>query len=251
MLAGLHVNNLLILLPTLNEERGLRKIAGRIPEKQINEIGWKSEVLVVDGNSNDGTKEIAVGSGFKFIKQVGFGKGAGIRTGFNYALKKKFDAVVMLDADATYSPEDIPKLISMLDEYDIVTGDRLRGNLTGDAMSTVNYFGNHALTWIACNLFTEEVGDLCTGYWAFTYEALNKLELNSMRFEIEAEMFCSSTKNGLRIASVPVSYSKREGEAKLGSISDGARILRKLLVRRLFPVPVESKVDNDKLALGK
>ena len=39
MLAGLHVNNLLILLPTLNEERGLRKIAGRIPEKQINEIG--------------------------------------------------------------------------------------------------------------------------------------------------------------------------------------------------------------------
>ena len=84
------------------------------------------------------------------------------------------------------------------------------------------------------------------------YEALSKLELNSMRFEIEAEMFCSSTKNGLRIASVPVSYNKREGEAKLGSISDGARILRKLLVRRLFPVPVESKkVDNDKLALGK
>lgn len=245
------MNKLLILLPTLDEERGLNKIAKRIPLEQIKNLGWNSEVLVVDGNSSDGTERIALDSGFKFIKQIGYGKGAGIRTGFNYALKNKFDAVVMLDADATYSPEDIPKLISKLGDYDIVTGDRLRGDLANDAMSTVNFFGNHVLTWIACNLFTEEVGDLCTGYWAFTNDALSKLELNSMRFEIEAEMFCSSTKNGLRIASVPISYGKREGEAKLGSISDGARILRKLLVRRLFPVPVESKVDNDKLALGK
>ena len=244
------VKSLLILLPTLNEEGGLSKISTRIPIGNLRQQGWSPSILVVDGDSKDRTKQIAIENGFKLIQQAGKGKGAALRSGFKYALSRKFDALVMLDADATYDPADIIKLIEKLDKFDVVIGDRLNGELKEESMGAVNYFGNHALSWIARTLFSEDIGDLCTGYWAFTKKALSTLELNSMSFEIEAEMFCSSTKNGLKIGSVPISYSKREGEAKLGSLTDGGRILRKLLVRRLFPTPAESKINNDKLALG-
>lgn len=244
------MKSLLILLPTLNEEGGLSKISTKIPVDVLREKGWNPSTLVVDGDSKDRTKLVAVENGFKIIQQAGRGKGAALRSGFNYALSQDYEALVMLDADATYDPDDIIKLVEKLSEFDVVIGDRLRGQLNDESMGVVNFFGNHALSWIARTLFSEDIGDLCTGYWAFTKNALSTLELNSMSFEIEAEMFCSSTKNGLKIGSVPISYSKREGEAKLGSFSDGARILRKLLVRKLFPIPVESKINNDKLALG-
>ncbi|MEE2812515.1 MAG: hypothetical protein VX627_05775, partial [Candidatus Thermoplasmatota archaeon] len=80
--------------------------------------------------------------------------------------------------------------------------------------------------------------DICTGYWAFKREAIKKMQLNSKSFEIEAEMFTSCANEGLRMGEVPISYAARIGESKLGSVGDGVKILRKLLVRRFFPRPV-------------
>ena len=85
----------------------------------------------------------------------------------------------------------------------------------------MNYFGNHMLTWIASALYGVTTNDLCTGYWGFTKSAIAKLQLNSMRFEIEAEMFTSCVKQDINIASIPISYKARLGEAKLGSLVDG------------------------------
>tara|TARA_B100000609_G_C16952378_1_gene299741 strand:+ start:76 stop:291 length:216 start_codon:yes stop_codon:yes gene_type:complete len=61
-----------------------------------------------------------------------------------------------------------------------------------------------------------------------------------MRFEIEAEMYTSCVKESINIKSIPINYRARIGEAKLGSIVDGWIIFKKLLVRRIFPTPVES-----------
>ena len=58
-------------------------------------------------------------------------------------------------------------------------------------MTRMNYFGNHMLTWIASALYGTSSNDLCTGYWGFTKSAIARLKLNSMRFEIEAEMYAS------------------------------------------------------------
>ena len=74
------------------------------------------------------------------------------------------------------------------------------------------------------------------------------MNLNSMDFEIEAEMYAQCAITGIPLANVPISYSARVGEAKLGSLRDGSSILRKLLVRKLFPLPVEEELGQGKLA---
>lgn len=93
------------------------------------------------------------------------------------------------------------------------------------------------------------MNDLCSGYWAFSRQTISAFKLNSMRFEIEAEMYTSCTVENLNIAHVPIRYSKRLGEAKLGSVKDGWNIFRKLLVRRIFSTPVEARRGEGNLTI--
>ena len=233
------MKSLVVLLPTLDEEYGLREILPLIPRQQLSTLGWNTEVWVVDGGSRDLSVEIAKDYDCEVFKQAGYGKGAAMRTGFSKFLALNKDALVMLDADGTYDPAQIPEFVSRLENNDVVIGDRLRGNMEPGAMTRVNYFGNHMLTWIASALYGVNTNDLCTGYWGFTKSAIAKLKLNSMRFEIEAEMYTSCVRENINIVSIPINYRARIGEAKLGSVVDGWIIFKKLLVRRIFPNPVE------------
>jgi dolichol-phosphate mannosyltransferase len=129
-------------------------------------------------------------------------------------------------------------LLKGLDHADVVIGDRLNGRISPDAMTRFNFVGNHLLTWFATALYGVTTNDVCSGYWAISREALNRLVLNSVSFEIEAEMFASMIHQGLSFRYKPISYSARIGEAKLGSTADGWKILRKLITRRIFPNPL-------------
>ena len=234
------MKNLVVMLPTLDEEYGLREILPLIPKAKLSQMGWQTEIWVIDGGSNDLSIEIAEKYECVVIKQAGNGKGAAMRTGFSKFISLNKDALVMLDADGTYDPAEIPKFVRNLASNDVVIGDRLHGTIEPGAMTRMNFFGNHMLTWIASALYGISSNDLCTGYWGFTKSAISKLKLNSMRFEIEAEMYASCVKEGINIKSIPIIYRARIGDAKLGSLVDGWIIFKKLLLRRIFPTPVES-----------
>ena len=227
------------MLPTLDEERALPQVYSRIPFFELEKLGFNSRVVVVDGGSTDNTLKVAEELGCQIINQWGEGKGAGIRQAFKEFKKLDDDVLVMLDSDGTYSPEEIPRMISSIPKGGISIGDRLHGNLGKNAMTRTNWLGNHLLTWLAVALHGEPVNDLCSGFWAFSKEAVSSLKLNSMRFEIEAEMYTSCAYQNITMKHVPISYSKRVGEAKLGSIKDGTSIARKLIIRRIFPTPHE------------
>tara|TARA_B100000614_G_scaffold159618_1_gene141351 strand:- start:510 stop:1223 length:714 start_codon:yes stop_codon:yes gene_type:complete len=235
------VTNLFIMLPTLDEEGALKDIYSRIPIEELKNRGYSTRVVVVDGGSTDNTVGIAGDLGCEVIQQWGEGKGAGMRQGFKKFLEVGDDELVMLDCDGTYHPEEIPRLLDSIPENGIVIGDRLHGNLHSDAMTSTNWIGNQLLTWLAVALHGKPIYDLCSGFWAFSRNAIKRLQLNSMRFEIEAEMYTSCAHQDIPIAHVPISYSKRVGEAKLGSIKDGTSIARKLIIRRIFPTPHEEQ----------
>ena len=243
-----NVKRLMILLPVLNEAEGLRAVLKAIPHTSLEQRGWQTDVVIVDGQSTDASQKVGTDAGCVVLVQPSKGKGEAVRFGFTYALQQTYDAVIMFDADLTYNPEDILKMLNRLKSGMVVVGNRLNRNLAREAMSPVNWIGNHLLTWSAVLLHGLEIHDVCSGYWLLDREALLQMNLNSMDFEIEAEMYAQCAITGIPLANVPISYSARVGEAKLGSLRDGSSILRKLLVRKLFPLPVEEELGQGKLA---
>ena len=160
---------------------------------------------------------IAEDLGCEVLQQRGEGKGAGMRQGFKKFLDVGDDELVMLDCDGTYHPEEITILLDSIPENGIVIGDRLHGNLHSDAMTSTNWIGNQLLTWLAVALHDKPIYDLCSGFWAFSRNAIERLQLNSMRFEIEAEMYTSCTKHSNRQC-----QSLRKESMRLLGIKDGA-----------------------------
>jgi len=225
----------LVLLPTLDEEEALPHVLASMPNGDLSSKSVEIDIMIVDGGSIDSTLDIAREAGCTIVEQKTTGKGLGLRLGFEVFLASDYDRLVMFDADATYDPADITKMLEKLDQgADIVIGSRLRGKMDPDAMSQLNYLGNNILTWIAVCLYGAEVSDICSGFWAFEKKAIATLDLNSISFEIEAEMYASAALAGLVIGHVPISYGIRLGEPKLGSLHDGTRILRKLFTRRFL-----------------
>ena len=224
-----------VLLPTKNEQRGLGEVIDRIPLEGLRKIGFDTRIVVIDGFSTDSTCEIAMSRGVKLIHQFGEpGKGAGVRQALDIILPESDDRdiLVMLDADATYRPEDIVEFVESLENFEVVWGSRLRGKIESGAMSMTNRLGNVLLSLAASLLFFRRTTDLCTGYWAFRIKSLKSMVLTAEGFNLEADIFASCCKNGLISKEIAINYENREGESNLRWYYDGPRIFFMLLKKR-------------------
>lgn len=213
------------LVPAYNEEKSI----GRLLD-QINKYR-KSKVVVVDNNSQDRTAEIAEESGAQVLEEKKQGKGNAIKTGFQN-IKSLF--VIMLDADNTYDPEEAKILLEPLikNEADVVMGCRLNKKMEDGAISDFNMVGNRILSYFA-SLFFSDVNDVCTGYWAFRSKVIKHLlteGIESDGFDLEVEMFSKISRAGFRVQEVPIRYKNRSDDPKLNSVTDGAKIFKRMLL---------------------
>ena len=219
-----------IILPARNEKETIGRVIDEIPKEDMEGKGHRVEIIVVDNNSTDRTKEIAEEKGAKVIVEPMRGKGRAVRAAFESA---SGDFIFMLDADYTYPATYIPQMLELLEGgYDVVIGSRLKGQREQGAMSRLNLVGNHLLAFLANVLYGSRISDLCTGYWGFSREVIEGLELDAIGFELEANMFSEIAKKGYRIAEVPILYRRRSSPAKLSSLKDGLRIARTLIRKR-------------------
>lgn len=222
------VKSLGILLPAINEARCIGEVIKAIPMQELLADGYKPTIIVADGGSMDGTADVARNLGAVVYLCSQKGKGNQVKEvlgKFN-----NLDNYCMLDSDATYPADYIPKLVSLLVDYDVVIGARVPQN---GAMSGLHKFGNGALTLLANLLFGLSDPDLCTGMWAFRGEALRKLKLTASGFELEANLYCQCAKKGLRMLAVKIPYVNRKGTRSHLRVSNGFDILAKLLKERL------------------
>ncbi len=223
-------NKISIILPALNEEVTIGKVIDEIPRQALEREGYQVEILVVDGNSHDRTKEIAQGKGAQVITEPRRGKGRAMRTALE---KVEADFIFMLDADFTYPATYITDMLKILREgHPVVLGSRLKGKREKGAISRLNVVGNFLLTLIANTLYRTKISDLCTGYWGLRGEVIPNLKLSANGFQIEAELFSQLSKMGYHIAEVPIYYRQRQGKAKLSSLKDGLKIGWMLVSRR-------------------
>lgn len=215
-----------VVIPALNEAQNLPYVLPYIP-------AWVDEVLVVDGHSTDGTAEVAqqLLPSVRIIPQIGRGKGAALRTGFDAATG---DMIVMMDADGSTDPAEIGLFCAaLLNGADFVKGSRfLQGAGTAD-MEFYRKFGNWAFVMAVRVLFGGQFSDLCYGYNAFWRRVLPQLALDGDGFEIETMMNVRALRAGLKVAEVPsFEHRRRHGTSRLRTIPDGWRVLKTIFRER-------------------
>ncbi|HZT05866.1 MAG TPA: glycosyltransferase family 2 protein [Chloroflexota bacterium] len=212
-----------VVIPALNEEANLPFVLPKIPT-------WVHEVILVDGQSTDRTVDVAriLVPNIRVVQQLGKGKGAALRAGFEAATG---DIIVMLDADGSTLPTEIPAYIGpLLAGADFVKGSRfLQGGGTAD-MPAYRRWGNHLLVSLVRLLFGGRYSDLCYGYNAFWSSAVRRLDLDCDGFEVETLMNVRALRVGLRVAEVPSFEDRRiHGTSNLRTIPDGWRVLCTIL----------------------
>lgn len=189
-----------VILPTLNEAEALPKVV-----EELRQAGY-TKILVVDGGSTDGTVEEAKRLGLTVIRQDGRGKGMALRTALMYV---DTPYVAVMDADYTYPPAELSKLLPLLREYDLVLGSR-RGE-----MSAIYRAGNKILSWVFRALFGADIVDPLTGMYAARTDLLREASLEAKHFDIEVDILAKALSLGARVAEVPITYRKRIGRKKL------------------------------------
>lgn len=218
------------IIPTLNEEENLPHVLPRIPKAV-------DEVILVDGRSTDRTVEVARSllPSIRVVTQEGTGKGSALRSGFAAATG---DIIVMLDADGSTAPEEIPIFVhALLAGADFAKGSRfLHGAGTSD-MPFHRRFGNATFVRMVRRLYGGQYTDLCYGYNAFWRRVLPVLDLDGDGFEIETMMNIRALRAGLRIVEVPSFEDRRVvGIGRLRTIPDGWRVLRTIWSERRRPI---------------
>jgi glycosyltransferase involved in cell wall biosynthesis len=226
---GTAMGTVTVAIPTFNEERSIGTVIDNVPVADLLKLGLQTVVYVIDGQSTDNTREIAIEKGAQIILEERKGKGAAIQTAFKTITA---DYVIMVDGDDTYPIEMATEMAHLLVTNDVVIGSRLDGTIEKGAMTKLNVVGNTILSLLAWMLFDTHISDMCTGFWAYRNEALQRLELSACGFEIEADMFIECVRNGLRIAEIPITYRARKDQPKLSSVRDGVKIGLFLCKRR-------------------
>ncbi|SEO60564.1 dolichol-phosphate mannosyltransferase [Halorientalis persicus] len=208
-----------VLVPTLNEAETIGTVL-----ESFSEHGFEN-ILVVDGDSTDGTREIARDHGARVIVQSGTGKGQAVREALRHI---EAPYVLMLDGDATYRAEDADAMLEPLlsGRAEHVIGDRF-ADMEPGAMSRLNRTGNRIINRAFRWIHGRDLEDILSGYRAFTLESAERLTLTESGFGIETEMAVECVKHGVRTEVVPIRYEARpdESETNLHPFRDGATII--------------------------
>jgi glycosyltransferase involved in cell wall biosynthesis len=221
-----------VVIPTRNEAPNLRYVLPHIP-------AIVSEVILVDGHSVDDTIAEAqrLLPSIKIIEQGGKGKGDALRAGFAACTG---DIIVMLDADGSADPAEIPRFVEvLLAGNEFAKGSRfIKGGGSHD-ITRIRRAGNEVLVLLVNILFGTRFSDLCYGYNAFWRHCLEHIEIDSDGFEIETLLNLRIHLASLQIAEVPsIEYQRIHGASNLNAMRDGWRILKLILGERKKKVQI-------------
>ncbi|MGB6499795.1 MAG: glycosyltransferase family 2 protein [Thermoplasmata archaeon] len=251
-----------LVIPTLDEAgsiasvlRSFRAAADAANRTRFRDDPLDWEILVVDGDSRDGTGAIATAEGARVIVERRRGYGRAYRTGFAEA---RGEVIATADGDATYPVETIPELVRrLLDQnLDFLSGDRM-AFVDRRSMTTEHRIGNWVLNEflaIAYHRYVRELpngtlADSQSGFWVFRRRVLDVVALTQDGMALSEELKIEAIRWGLKFVEVPIHYGERAGPPKLQSWRDGLRNLWFLFEKRL-EIARERRTTTDALDPG-
>jgi glycosyltransferase involved in cell wall biosynthesis len=211
-----------VILPVVNERENLEILIPRLMTL-LGNAGLRSEILVVDGGSTDGTREAAAALGARVVAERGKGYAAAIATGFEEA---RGDWVLTLDADLSHDPDFVAKMWRARESGDVVIASRYaRGGVayTGAFRGFLSWLLNAFLR----RVLSLPVRDLSSGYRLYRRSALEGLKFKSTNFEVLEEILVRLYAKGYSVVEVPFTYFPREaGRSHVRLFSFGMDQLR-------------------------
>ena len=214
------------------------KVLSRIPKDVYKKV---NEIFLIDDSSNDNTYYAALG--YKHVKNIkklnvyrnpkNLGYGGNQKKGYNYAIGKGHDIVVMLHGDAQYAPESLGDILQPLidGKADMVFGSRMIGNPLKGGMPLYKFLGNKFLTFMENYFLEMNLTEFHSGYRAFSCHALKKIPFNkcSNDFHFDTEILIQFREKGLRIKEVPIPTFYGDEISRVKVISYGFNILKSVV----------------------
>lgn len=228
-----HGRQVALVVPALDEEASIAGVVQAFGAQPSLDL-----VLVVDNGSRDRTAALARGAGALVVREERRGYGAALRTGIEHALGLGAGIVVLAEADGTFAPEDLPRLLEALEEVELALGSRT------DEMHGALRLGNRLVARLLAALWPGgacRLSDVGCTYRAFPAEtwAILREETRADGPEFSPQMIGAAFRRRLRVRELPVRYGSRAaGRSKhTGSwravTRTAARMLRAILVQRL------------------
>jgi glycosyltransferase involved in cell wall biosynthesis len=208
-----------VVIPTLNEAGNILEAVSTIH----NDLAYPKEIIVVDGNSTDGTREIVQELGYcKLIVEPRRGYGLALRTGMKNA---KGNIIIMVDGDGTYEVKHINRMIAKMVEKDADMVLATRMYDPNKAMGFTNFIGNKVITFFFDFFYAQFLSDTQSGFRAISHEAIDKVELKAYDMAYATEMLMQFAKEGYSMVEVPTTYRARKyGRPKLRRFKAGIEI---------------------------
>ena len=222
-----------VIVAARNESGHIEELMARIPE-----MGGGTEIIFVEGNSTDDTYEAIEKSiaahpdrNCKLLKQPGKGKGDAVRAGFDIA---KGDILMILDADITVPPEDLPRFYELManGSAEFVNGVRLVYPMEDDAMRFLNLLGNKFFSWAFSWLLGQPIRDTLCGtkvLWRTGYKRIadNRSYFGDFDPFGDFDLLFGAARLNLKIMEVPIRYrARRYGETNISRWSHGWLLLK-------------------------
>jgi SAM-dependent methyltransferase len=230
---GLKQPSTTVLIPCRNEKGNIENAVKRLPDfcKDL-------EILYVEGNSQDDTlseihRVIAAypNKDIKVLVQDGKGKGDAVRKGFDHA---RGDILMILDADLTVPPEDLPKFYNAISsgKGEYINGTRLVYPMDDQAMRFLNFWANRVFSALFSWLLNQRFTDTLCGTKVLTKKNYEKIVANRSYFgEFDPfgdfDLIFGATKLNLKVVEVPIRYAAREyGETQISRFLHGWLLLK-------------------------
>lgn len=209
------------VIPAYNEELTIGSIV-LCAKKHVD------KVLVIDDGSRDRTGKLAELAGATVIRHDrNMGKGAALKTAFEYAIGTKVDILVCLDADGQHDPDDIPKLLQplLLKRADVVLGSRFIEEGNKSNVPKGRRVGQKVLDIVTTAGTKLKVTDTQSGFRAYARRTFDKFSFKERGICTESEMLIDAIENGMKVLEVPISCQYNiPNPSKEGQYRHGMRV---------------------------